>query len=879
MFRRLIFATLLVCLVPAVVADAHHTPGFDFQGAGWGHGVGMGQWGARGQALTDPGKPGEDIAAHYFPGSEPASLEDLSLPNDLLLTLDRPLWVNLASQVTLLEFTAVGGRLDLCLAGDGEGPCPKPQHPRAGERWEFRRIAPGRCGFFHGGVLQGTAGDCRAAISWPDAQGVRLRHGEGRSKPCLSRASEECEYRHGELKMRDDPVETGFHVVLAVGLEDYLRGVAELPDDWTEAGVNQAQAVTARSYAAFKFFQRETNVRPANPDADPGISDARKDSCWCHLYDSWRDINYIGWTKEARSTARPWLEGVETTRDRVLTYFGDDWENVTKGGIVQTFFSASSGGITRSNVYGFRTVRDGNTSARAWPYLRRVADPWDLDPAVGNPHASWEKRVSAADVARWLGWDEVTEAVLVTRASVSSPTQVLFRGVRNGQGASVTISGDGLRTGLGLKSSNITAIDGVAPDDPTPGDGNGEQEPSEPDAFGDDAGHTHEPSINQLAEMGVLDRTECGEGRICPDDPLLRWVMAVWMIRILDQVPDFPSALTRFADVEPDNWWTPHVERLADLGLTKGCNADPLQYCPDRPVTRAEMATFLARALGLSSALPAGFTDTSGNTHQADIDAMAAAGMTKGCSTDPLRYCPQRPVTRGEMATFLVRALQHLSDSPPALEPVRFGFSFESDSEGWAAGFADLPADYDPSIYELDSGHRALPEGLEGAGIHMQGHNRSDDLFMYLKRRVEGLVPMASYEVAVTVELATNVAAGLIGIGGSPGESVFVKAGASTVEPANVIDSNGYYRMNIDKGNQSRGGTQMVVIGDLAHPDVSAGEYRIKTLDNSGSPVTVEADRAGNAWLIVGTDSGFEGLTRLYYHRITYTLTPVEPAS
>ncbi len=83
--------------------------------------------------------------------------------------------------------------------------------------------------------------------------------------------------------------------------------------------------------------------------------------------------------------------------------------------------------------------------------------------------------------------------------------------------------------------------------------------------------------------------------------------------------------------------------------------------------------------------------------------------------------------------------------------------------------------------------------------------------------------------------------------------------------------------MNIDKGNQARSGTQMVVIGDLTHPDESDSEYRIKTLDNSGSPVTVEADNAGNAWLIVGTDSGFEGLTHLYYHRITYTLTPVEP--
>ena len=105
---------VLAALVPAGAADAHHTPGFDFEGAGYGHGVGMSQWGALGQALEDPAKPGEEIAAYYFPGSEPASLSDLSLPNDLLHTLENPLWINLGSQITLLEFTALGGPLDLC---------------------------------------------------------------------------------------------------------------------------------------------------------------------------------------------------------------------------------------------------------------------------------------------------------------------------------------------------------------------------------------------------------------------------------------------------------------------------------------------------------------------------------------------------------------------------------------------------------------------------------------------------------------------------------------------------------------------------------------------------------------------------------------------
>ena len=668
--RRLILVAVLAGLIPAAAANAHHTPGFDFEGAGYGHGVGMGQWGALGQALADPAKPGEDIAAYYFPGSEPATMRDLSLPNDLLYTLDNPLWINLGSQITLLEFTAVGGPLDLCLEGDGEGPCPKPQHPQAGERWEFRRIARGECGFFQGGALQGTAGSCRASISWPGADGVRLRHGESRAKLCASRTSEICEYRHGELKIRDDPVEVGFHVILAIGLEDYLRGVAEVLDHWAAPGVNEAQAVTSRSYAAYKFFHWESGPRPANPDADPGIGAARKDSCWCHLYDSWRDINYIGWAKETRSNGQPWLDGVETTRDRVLTYFGVDWEKYTKAGIVQTFFSASSGGITRTNVYGFFTEWDGKTPGREWPYLTPVKDPWDVDPAVGNPNASWEERVSASSLATWLGWEDVTEAVLVDRESLSSPARVMFRGVRGGEPVSVTVAGAAFRTALGLMSSNITAIDGVAPppaddpEDPAPGDSTDGEEPGQPagsGAFDDDDGKVHQAAIDRLAAAGVLDGSGCGERLFCPDEPLQRRIMAVWMVRVLDQGVEPPDAGTRFGDVDPGEWWARHVERLADLEVTKGCDSDPPRYCPDQAVSRAQMASFLVRAFDLEPAESAGFADT-GGTHEANIDALAAAGITKGCDSDPLRFCPDQPVSRAQMASLLVRALDHLFD-------------------------------------------------------------------------------------------------------------------------------------------------------------------------------------------------------------------------
>ena len=234
------------------------------------------------------------------------------------------------------------------------------------------------------------------------------------------------------------------------------------------------------------------------------------------------------------------------------------------------------------------------------------------------------------------------------------------------------------------------------------------------------------------------------------------------------------------------------------------------------------------------------------------------------------------------IAVLVVMAMTILSGPSAVLaqggDEVDLSFDFDSDDHGWMVGFADLPVDYDNSIYELDHEHRTLPDGLEGSGIYVQGHNRSDDLFMFLKRRVDGLKPNTTYAVSVSIDLATNVSAGLIGIGGSPGESVFVKAGASTVEPLAEEDSNQYLRMNIDKGNQSRGGQSMVVLGNVANPDVQNREYRIKTLNNGGLPLSATTDGEGAVWLIAGTDSGFEGLSRLYYDHIAYTLSPASVA-
>ena len=211
---------------------------------------------------------------------------------------------------------------------------------------------------------------------------------------------------------------------------------------------------------------------------------------------------------------------------------------------------------------------------------------------------------------------------------------------------------------------------------------------------------------------------------------------------------------------------------------------------------------------------------------------------------------------------------------------LEFTYTFDEDDEEWIAGFADLPAERDDTIYELDSEWRELPDDLDGYGIYMQGHNRSDDLFMFLKRQVDGLEPGATYQATFRLVLASDVPPGLSGIGGSPGESVYVKVGATTIEPLVEEDpTDGWLRMNIDKGNQAQEGEDMINIGDMANPNItpaSAGSYELMEQNSAGREFAVTAGEDGVLWFIAGTDSGFEGLTSLYYDTITIVLEPME---
>ena len=181
-----------------------------------------------------------------------------------------------------------------------------------------------------------------------------------------------------------------------------------------------------------------------------------------------------------------------------------------------------------------------------------------------------------------------------------------------------------------------------------------------PGQYTDVAG-THRPAIMSLLGNGVLDGTECASDLFCPNDPIDRRDLAVWLIRALDGVEPERTYATWFVDINPRQWWAPHVERMAALELSRGCSVNPARFCPDNPVTRAQMATFMVRAFDLEDQSGVEFTDVSSSPHSADIGAVSALGLIEECGVNPVRFCPDNPVTRGQAATFLSRVQDQLS--------------------------------------------------------------------------------------------------------------------------------------------------------------------------------------------------------------------------
>jgi hypothetical protein len=202
---------------------------------------------------------------------------------------------------------------------------------------------------------------------------------------------------------------------------------------------------------------------------------------------------------------------------------------------------------------------------------------------------------------------------------------------------------------------------------------------------------------------------------------------------------------------------------------------------------------------------------------------------------------------------------------------------FARGTENWAVGFSDYSTAGLPNNHAIGhSGLAQLPAEVgTGTGYEVSGNNLSSDLFMYLKRKYgsgDGLQPNTTYTVDFEVTFASDAPAGLAGAGGAPAESVYLKAGGGATEPT-AVTTGTRVDLNVDKGNQANGGPYATVIGNIANGRAATDPRRYASVTRTGRH-TVTTDAAGNVWLMVGTDSGHTGTTRLYYQSVEVTFTP-----
>ncbi len=592
-------------------ASAEEEPTFVFDGGGWGHGVGLSQFGAYGMVLEDPTITAEQIIEHYYQGVTVGTISTDTVA-EWIATEEMPLWVGLFQKEATVTFKPVGGPATLCYGGNEEPTCDL--QAQDGEIWQFQ--------YFSGG--------CELARKDPEGTYV----GQTGVLPCggsvtpaspdiiIDMVNISTQYKNGILRVRIPPTEIGLHAVWQTGIESYVRGIAEMPDSWggtVAQAALEAQAIVARTYAVNRATAR---TRP--PETRPPLfTPQRENSCWCNLRDDIYDQVFNGWTGESKKPNSA-LAATDTAGQVVLF----------DGSTAQTYYFSSSFGETEN-------VED--VFVQTLPYLRSVDDHWATGAAVGNTFARWSVTYTASELATRLGWQRVDGVDLTSSAPGS---RVRVQGVDSaGTAISKEFRGEDLRSPLSLLSPQITSINGAGATAGVPN-------------FMDIDGSVHEADIVALAQLGITKGCNPPDNdRFCPDDLVTRGQMAAFLGRAVGLSMGADDDV--FTDDNGSVFET-DIERLWVARITRGCNPpDNDRYCPDNPVTRGQMAAFLGRSFGYTDA-GAGdfFTDDDLSIFENDIDRLFVAGVTKGCNPpDNDRYCPDESVTRAQMASFIVRAL------------------------------------------------------------------------------------------------------------------------------------------------------------------------------------------------------------------------------
>ena len=433
---------ILVALVPAAPARAAgcfpaggqampRYPGATgdivINGRGFGHGIGMSQWGAQGAAKL--GCSVTDILTTYYPGTTVATA---TMPSRIRVGIvpNRPAGPLVDHYDVKATAGVVSWRLRTTDPRTGE-PLSLDVNQSSGRTW---RVEVRTDGSFvvrdlavpNAPVLAG--GDGRSALTARLEGATTLLPKEGHS------------YRRGTLEFFPRTSGTsanGMYVTLVVAdtaatpaMDAYLYGLAEMPSSWEPAAL-QAQAVVGRAYALAQYETYRGN----------------RSDCRCDLFDTTSSQHYTAWDKEGERTyGTRWVNAVDATRGRVLQY---------NGRTATGFYSSSSGGHTEANAFVWGGSQLG--------YLRPVDDSrWDR--ASGNPNQAWSVGLSAEDLTRKLA------AIGVDVGTVQSLSLPAPRGVSGrigdpargaggllvqGSRGSARISGNVMRTALGLRSTLV----------------------------------------------------------------------------------------------------------------------------------------------------------------------------------------------------------------------------------------------------------------------------------------------------------------------------------------------------------------------------------------------------------------------------------------
>jgi len=399
----------LCVIVLAVALLVLATPGISlaqqeeyvFQGSGWGHGVGMCQYGARGMA--EHGFSYAQILTYYYQGTQ---VSGWSCPTAIR--------VGLLEGVPNIQLVAESGSFILYTsAGDIPGGVVTPGGVwtvAANENGQFFIVPPD--GTWLNNTNYGGIYDPIYIKGSSDGDVLRLPQNGNRAVSHLSG------YVPLELNVYGGPISYSMRAILISWFETYLKGLAEIPGSWPLEAV-KAQAVAARSYA----------VRSMGKHAHSNYDIC--DEVHCQYYS--------GYDKEQDAG---WVQGVDATAGQVLTYGGQ---------VAQCFYSSSCGGHTDNN----EDVWNGTPV----PYLRGVPDPYCMDEA--NPHAHWTVTYTRGEMEALLNAHSGSYIGSLYSMDLSdrTPSGRVRTATFTGSAGSKTITGEQLRGYLKLRSSMVNLME------------------------------------------------------------------------------------------------------------------------------------------------------------------------------------------------------------------------------------------------------------------------------------------------------------------------------------------------------------------------------------------------------------------------------------